>query len=63
MTRSSKTAPLTLEQRIDDLIHMSQGTCPYAIIVWTEAEAAEARRLLAKKRNAKLIEVKLEDRK
>lgn len=59
----TKTAagPITLEERIDSLIHMAAGGCGYRLGVKDEAEAQIARKILAGKRGkgAKLITVEV----
>lgn len=63
MARSHKPEPPpTLEARLDQDIKLSGGTMPICIVVGSEAEADEARRLVKTKRGAKLITVKVEVR-
>lgn len=52
----------TLRERIDYLMKFNKGTMPVGMIVDTEREAREARRILngIKKRAARLIKVKVD---
>lgn len=57
MPRARQPAPLTLERRLLDDLAMTGGRMPIAVIVADEAERREARRILAGKRGARLLEI------
>lgn len=55
--------PETLQERIDFLLALSKGQCPYGMVVYSQEDFDKATELLKKnKKAAKLISVILEKR-
>lgn len=50
----------TMSERIDYLVNLTKGKMPITMIVKSEAEADEARKLLKKRKNVGNISVKVE---
>ncbi len=61
MARKKADAPETLAERIDFLLKLGGGICPYCIVVRTQADLDEVTRLLkANKKASKVISARLE---